>query len=179
MPRQAGSCRSCRTLGNHEPSSLARGVRSHHRLPRFASSCRGKLRARGKCPRCVALLGPGISHSARCRAFHVRSKGNGRSPPGASNLPVRGGPSFPARPPHRTCSARLASNVLERSGSNSARRRRGNLARNFKGSCFGQAQPSRLSMLVLSSRRWSPNPSIERTSLSWLRQPKDAAHVER
>jgi hypothetical protein len=24
-----------------------------------------------------------------------------------------------------------------------------------------------------------PNPSIERTSLSWLRQPKAAAHVER
>jgi hypothetical protein len=25
----------------------------------------------------------------------------------------------------------------------------------------------------------APNPSIERTSLSWLRQPKAAAHVER
>jgi hypothetical protein len=25
----------------------------------------------------------------------------------------------------------------------------------------------------------SPNPSIERTSLSWPRQPKAAAHVER
>jgi hypothetical protein len=31
-----------------------------------------------------------------------------------------------------------------------------------------------------SARAWLvPNPSIERTSLSWLRQPKAAAHVER
>jgi hypothetical protein len=37
-------------------------------------------------------------------------------------------------------------------------------------------QPESSVMCALAAR---PNPSIERTSLSWLRQPKAAAHVER
>jgi hypothetical protein len=32
---------------------------------------------------------------------------------------------------------------------------------------------------MVSAATDQPNPSIERTSLSWLRQPKAAAHVER
>lgn len=32
---------------------------------------------------------------------------------------------------------------------------------------------------AVSAECAAPNPSIERTSLSWLRQPKAAAHVER
>jgi hypothetical protein len=34
-------------------------------------------------------------------------------------------------------------------------------------------------LAVTSGTAAAPNPSIERTSLSWLRQPKAAAHVER
>ena len=39
--------------------------------------------------------------------------------------------------------------------------------------------PHLLKVLHLVCQTAAPNPSIERTSLSWLRQPKAAAHVER